>query len=258
MRGGPTWLRSLGPLVLADLRQRYAGSVLGAAWAVLGPLLEVALYALIFGILLRPAASGDGMSHALFIASGVLPWSALREALEGSASSLTANRWVRRSLVPIDLLVARQVLIAGARGGVGLALVLLVAAAVGVDLGWGAAVPFAALALQTLAAYGVGLALAPAATLHPDLRPALSSAFTVLIFASPIVYPESLVEGGLRRALEWNPFTHLLRLYRLPLPGAGAAPAAGDVLVALALATLLPLAGMTARDRLRFAARDRL
>ena len=70
-----------------------------------------------------------------------------------------------------------------------------------------------------------GRAVGGARAVHPDLRPGLASALTLATFASPIVYPETLPGGTLRALLEWNPFTHLLRLYRLPLaPAASALP----------------------------------
>ena len=80
----PTWLPSLGPLALADVRRRYAGSTLGAAWAVLAPVLEVAAYAVVFGWIL--GTRGAGMPYAVLIASGLFPWISLRESLEGCAS----------------------------------------------------------------------------------------------------------------------------------------------------------------------------
>jgi lipopolysaccharide transport system permease protein len=116
----------------------------------------------------------------------------------------------------------------------------------------------AALALQTAAVFGLGLAAAPLGTLYPDLRPALTSVMTVLVFASPIVYPEGLLSPGMQAALEWNPFTHLLRLYRAPLV-VGGAPATGlDVALAAAAAAALVAAGQALKARLRWAARDRL
>jgi len=245
--------------VAADLRQRYAGSVLGGLWSFLGPLLEVAAYAFVFGLLVRPRTDHDGLSYALFVASGVLPWSALREAVEGSASLLPANRWVRRSRVPLDLLVARHALVSASRAVVGLAVVVAVALVAGRGASaTGVLLAAVALALQTAAAYGVGLAAAPLGTLYPDLRPALASAFTVLVFASPIVYPESLLAPAVREALEWNPFTHLLRLYRAALDVAGTPVRGLDVAFSLLTPMVLVPAGILARDRLRWAARDRL
>jgi ABC-2 type transport system permease protein len=254
----PAWTRSVGPLVLADLRHRYAGSVLGGFWAAAGPLVEVAAYALVFGLLIRPRTAQDGLTYALFIASGILPWSALREGLESSAATLPDNRWIRRSLVPMELLVARQVLVASVRGACGLALVLLGALAAGQAAGaLGLLWPIAGLVLQTAAVFGLGLIVAPLATLYPDLRPALATGLTALTFASPIVYPESLLSAPLRAALEWNPFTHFLRLYRLPLgPSSGAV--AADLMVALATTVGLLTLGWAMRSRVWWAARDRL
>ncbi len=213
----PVWAPSLAPLVTADLRRRYAGSALGAAWALLAPVLEVVTYGVVFGLVLG-VAEQPGLPYAVLIASGFFPWASFREALEGNAGVLVDNRWIRRARVPMELLVARQVLAVLPRAGVGLLVV------------WGYALwtgsrasalalgtPLVALGLQVLAAYGLGLLVAPAATLVPDLRPTLASLLTLLTFASPIVYPESLAHGTWAAALAWNPFTHLLRLYRCPV-----------------------------------------
>jgi homopolymeric O-antigen transport system permease protein len=254
----PAWARSVGPLVLADLRHRYAGSVLGGLWAAVGPLVEVAAYAVVFGLVIRPRTAQDGLTYALFIASGILPWSSLREGLESSAATLPDNRWIRRSLVPMELLVVRQVLVSALRGACGLLLVLAAAFAAGQAAGaLGILWPMVGILLQTAAVFGLGLVLAPLATLYPDLRPALATGLTALTFASPIVYPESLLSGPVRAVIEWNPFTHFLRLYRVPL---AAPPYAGAADVAVALATTLGLLalGWGMRGRLWWAARDRL
>src|SRR6185503_13095622 len=47
------------------------------------------------------------------------------------------------------------------------------------------------------------------------------SSLTLLTFASPILYPETILGPAARSLLAWNPFTHLLRLYRIPLEGGG-------------------------------------
>lgn len=254
----PSWIHSVGPLALADLRHRYAGSVLGGLWAVLGPFVEVAAYVLVFTLVLRPTGKGQGLSYALFVAAGLLPWSSLREALEGSAATLADNRWFRRSRVPMQLLVARQAVAAAARGAVGIVLVLLAVVTAGPWPGVLAlSLPLAALGLQTVGAYGLGLVLAPAATIQPDLRPALASILTLLTFASPILYPEGLLPPRVVALLAWNPYTHLLRLYRAPLPGVAAVHVA-DGLVALAVTALLVAIGGAACRRLSWAARDRL
>jgi ABC-type polysaccharide/polyol phosphate export permease len=254
----PTWSRSLGPLVRADLRRRYAGSVLGSLWAVLAPLLEVAAYAVVFGWILG-AGRAPGMPYTVLIASGLFPWMWLREALEGCSTLLPDNRWVRRSRVPTELLVARLVLVSSVRALVGLVVVFAYAASSGPRPsigGW--ASPFAALVLQGLAAFGLGLLVAPVATLVPDSRPTLVSVLTLLTFASPILYPESLVQGPLHAVLLWNPFTHLLRLYRGPIEPLTGPSLLASVAVAAGAAFVFLALGVAARRRLWWRARDLL
>jgi homopolymeric O-antigen transport system permease protein len=252
----PRWSRSLGPLVLSDLRRRYAGSVLGGSWALLAPLLEVAAYAIVFGYIVG-VARGPGMPYVVLIASGLFPWIWLRETIEGCSTLLPDNRWLRRSRVPAELLVARLVAAGAVRALVGLVVVFGYAAVSGTGValhGW--LLPFLALALQAMGTFGLGLVMAPVATLVPDSRPSVSSGLTLLTFASPILYPESIVQGPLRAVLLWNPFTHLLRLYRGPIESAGYAPLSLSVAVAAAAAAVSLALGLAARDRLWSKARD--
>ena len=254
----PPWLRSLGPLVSADLHRRYAGSALGGLWAILGPALEAAAYFAIFGWILGTARAAP-MPYAVLIASGLFPWIWLRESLEGSASVLADNRWIRRSRVPSELLVARLTLAASFRALVGLAVVIgfaLISARRPGLLGWIA--PLAALVLQGVGTYGLGLLVAPLAPLLPDARPTLASLLTLLTFASPIVYPESLASGAARTLLLANPFTHLLRLYRSPVEPLGVSATLLSVGVALGTALGALALGGAVRRRLWWKARDAL
>ncbi|HET6896977.1 MAG TPA: hypothetical protein VFK70_01465 [Vicinamibacteria bacterium] len=251
-------MRSLGPLVSADLHRRYAGSRLGAFWAVLGPLLEAAAYALIFGRILGTAGAGT-MPYAVLIASGLFPWISLRESLEGSASVLGDNRWIRRARVPAELLVARLVLAASVRALVGLALVIgfaLLSARRPSLLGWIA--PLLAFVLQAIGTYGLGLLVAPVGTLLPDSRPTLGSLLTLLTFASPIVYPESLATGTARTLLLANPFTHLLRLYRSPIEPLDGHTVLVSAAVSAGAALAAVVAGRIVARRLWWKARDTL
>jgi lipopolysaccharide transport system permease protein len=254
---GRWWVRALWPLVLADLRHRYGGSPWAAFWTLLAPMVEVAAYVLLFGFLLAGRIPQTGLAFALFLAAGILPWASLREGLEGAATVLHENRWVRRSTVPFELLVARQVVSALPRSAFGLSLVYLVAWGVGTKPGAAWFWPVVALPLQTAAAYGIGLALAPLAILYSGFRPLLVSALTLLTFASPILYPEALVGERARIFLSFNPFTHLLRFYRSPLD-LEVAVSATDVAVSLVAPVACLALGSLLKARLWWPARDRL
>ena len=252
----PRWSRSLGPLVVADVRRRYAGSFLGGLWAFLSPLLEVAAYALVFGMLLG-VLPGPSMPYAVLIASGLFPWIWFREAIESCATVLADNRWMRRSRVPSELLVARVVLASSLRAIIGLVVIFLYAATDGRSAPLSAwALPLVAFVLQGFAAFGIGLATAPIATLLPDVRPALVSVLTLLTFASPVLYPESVVREPLATALLWNPFTHALRLYRSPIEPLDMSSALVSMTVGVLTVIISLTAGALAQARLRFKARD--
>jgi len=258
MQVRPTWLRSLPPLVLADLRRRYAGSALGAAWAVLGPVLEAATYALVFGWVLG-IPTDAGLPYAVLIASGLFPWISLREAIEGCATVLADNRWIRRSRVPADLLVARLVLTSAARGLIGLLVVVGYVVVSGRRPGllvW--TLPLAGMVIQVVMTFGLGRMVAPLATLAPDLRPTLVSLLTLLTFASPVLYPESLAHGWLRTLLICNPFTHLLRLYRAPAEPPTWQTAFVSMAVVSATALVALVSGEVVRRRVWWQARDTL
>jgi len=242
--------------VVADLRRRYAGSVLGGLWAVLSPLLEVAAYGMVFGWILG-AAQGPGMPYTILIASGLFPWIWFRETIEGCSTVLIDNRWVRRSRVPAELLVARILLVSSLRALVGLMVVFGYAAISAPTVPFGSwALPIIALLLQGLASFGLGLAAAPITTLFPDLRPTLVSFLTLLTFASPVLYPEAMVPENLKTALLWNPFTHALRLYRSPIEPLPWSSAFFSVAVGVATVLLSLAAGAAVQARLRFKARD--
>jgi ABC-type polysaccharide/polyol phosphate export permease len=254
----PPWIRSLGPLVLADLRRRYAGSVLGALWAILAPVLEAVVYGVVFGLILG-ASGRTGMPYAVLIASGLFPWASFREALEGCASVLPDNRWIRRSRVPMELLVARLVLVSLPRAIVAIAVVLAFAAIGGLRpslVAW--FLPFVALALQALGAYFLGVLVAPTATLFPDLKPTLISLLTLFTFASPILYPETIAHGTLATILRCNPFTHLLRLYRSPVEPLEWDAALLSLAVSLGAVLCAWAASRIARARVWWRARDAL
>jgi ABC-type polysaccharide/polyol phosphate export permease len=254
MRAAP-WLRPLPTLLLYALRQKYAGSALGAFWAVAAPLLEVLAYAFLFGGLLAAGSAPGWGRYVLFVASGLLPWAALRESLEGAAALLPGHRWIRRSRVPYELLVAREVLVAHVRAALAVVVVVAGAALVGGQVGVTWALPLVGLALQIGLALGLALLLAPLGTILPDLRPGLTSGLLLLTFASPILYAEAGVAAPVRGWLEWNPYTHLLRLFRAPLDGADAARA---LAISVAGAVVAAGLGLTLRGRLYAAARDRL
>src|SRR5690242_17115086 len=76
-------------LVWRDLKVRYKQTVVGVGWAVLQPLLYMAVLTVIFGKLAN--IPSDGAPYALFALAGLLPWIYFAGATGGAATSLVAN-----------------------------------------------------------------------------------------------------------------------------------------------------------------------
>jgi ABC-type polysaccharide/polyol phosphate export permease len=158
----------------------------------------------------------------------------------------------------MELLVARGAVVSAVRIVIAVALVLGFSSASEIFVPpLSLALPLVALALQIITTYGAGLALAPLSTLYPDLRPGLGAFLTLLMFASPIVYPESALGPRALAVVEWNPFTHLLRLYRFPLePFVDSV--SRDLAWAGGSAALFLTAGIAVKGAARWKARDAL
>jgi lipopolysaccharide transport system permease protein len=203
----------LAVLVLRDLRVRYKQSVLGAAWVVLRPLGTMAIFTAVFGFLVR--VPSDGFPYAPFVMAGLLPWLCFSSSVLAGGSSLVSSAGLigkvsfPRMIVPlaacaggfVDLLVSTAVL---------LAILPLFGIAHGVRL---LALPAL---LVPLAACTLGAAILVSA-LSVAYRDAGSLSAYVLqlwMYATPVVFPSSLVPGRWRPLLALNPMAGLVEAFR--------------------------------------------
>ena len=103
----------LGDFAWRELRARYKGSALGFAWNFFIPLLQLVVFTILFGVLLRTpsrTATGD-QPYAIFLFAGLVPWTFFASSLQGGAASVVANgAIVKRVRMPVQLLPAASVL----------------------------------------------------------------------------------------------------------------------------------------------------
>src|SRR5207245_9698982 len=104
----------LGDFAWRQLRARYKDSALGFAWNFFIPLLQLVVFTILFGILLRTpsrTATGDH-PYAIFLFAGLVPWTFFASSLQGGAASVVANgAIVKRVRMPVQLLPAASVLL---------------------------------------------------------------------------------------------------------------------------------------------------
>ena len=210
----------LSQLLRRDLSSRYAGSFGGPYWALLNPLILCLLYAFVFEAILRlsPPPGFPG-SYAEFLLAGLLPWLGCQEALLRSTTSVTDQaHLVKKMQFPVELLVASSIAAALVLEVIGLAILGAYVAA----SGRGALQPgtfLVALAFQALLLAGPSLVLASLNVFFRDLPQLLSPALTIVLWVTPILYPESQVPPSIRAWLGINPVRDLVALYRQALFG---------------------------------------
>jgi lipopolysaccharide transport system permease protein len=241
----------LKEMVARDVRARYAGSGLGVLWAFAMPILWMLLYTGVFGLVLRVPVDSGYSSFPEFLMAGLLPWMAISEGISRSASCLIDNApMVKKTVFPLETLVLSVVLAAIVNEVIALAVYGVYVALLGhLSLAWiWLVVP--ALLLQALLTFGLGCIAATLTVFVRDTAHAVGIALTVLFYATPIVYPASLVPGRLRPWIDANPFSALVDLYRRAFT-LHAAPPAGSLAGLVVASALAALAGGALFSRAR-------
>ena|SRR5437867_12282898 len=205
----------LKEMVVRDIRARYAGSGLGVVWAFLHPVLWMVLYTAVFSVVLRVPVEKGFATFAEFLMAGLLPWMAIAEGISRSASALTDNAVVvKKAVFPVETLVLSVVLAAVVNQLAAFLVFGVYVFLLGhLSLPWLLLV-VPALVLQVLLTFGIGCFAATVTAFVRDAGQAIGILLTVVFFATPIVYPASLVPEKYRPFLEANPVTHLVSWYR--------------------------------------------
>ena len=245
----------LKEMVVRDVRARYAGSGLGLLWAFALPILWMLLYTAVFSLVLKVPVESGYASFPEFLMAGLLPWMAISEGISRSASCLIDNSaMVKKTVFPLETLVLSVVLAAVVNEVIAFFVYGVYVALLG-HLRWGwLALAAPALFLQVLLTFGIGCIAATLTAFLRDTAHAVGIALTVAFYATPVVYPASLVPAGLKPLIEANPIAHLVDLYRRAFT-LHAAPEPSSVAYLTVFSLLVALLGgaLFARARPHFA-----
>lgn len=229
-------------MALRDVKVRYKQTALGVAWVVLQPLLAAAIFTVVFGRL--AGLQSDGLPYAVFVYSGVILWSYFSGALNSVAQSLVQNRdLVTKTYFPAAIAPLALTLPGLVDLGVSLVVVAVVMAVYGVA-------PSAAVFLLpvwivacVLVVLAAGLWLSALNVRYRDVRHTMTFLLQVWLFASPVVYASSLVEGAWQYVYALNPMVSVLDGFRWSLVD-GPPPTPGEVLVSAAVVVVALASGL--------------
>ncbi|MBI2809137.1 MAG: ABC transporter permease [Planctomycetes bacterium] len=235
------WL--LWRITTTELASRYAGAVLGLAWALLAPLFILSLYAATYTMILRVQVQDlSSLQYTLFIFAGLVPFLSTAEALTQGVSSVVANRTLLTNTVfPIDLAPVKAVLLSQVVMAVGMAALVLGLCVTGEVRATVVLLPIVWL-LQVFAITGVVWFLSLLNVILRDLQMFLAVLTMTLMIASPIAYGPENVPERLRFLLLVNPFAWFVMAYQKILVfGEWLTP--GDWLALVACSAVLFCAG---------------
>jgi lipopolysaccharide transport system permease protein len=203
-------------LTWRNIRVRYKQTVLGAGWAILQPLMLMLVFTIFFGWLNR--VPSDGAPYSVFVYTGLAVWQFFARAFsEGSASVANSPHLITKIYFPrlyLPLSVVLACLVDLFFGCLALAVML---AWFGIVPGWQAlSLPFLLL-LAVVTAVGASFLIAPAMAMYRDVAHLLPFLSQVWMFASPVVYPSSLVPDEWRWLYNLNPMVTVVDGFRWAL-----------------------------------------
>jgi lipopolysaccharide transport system permease protein len=218
-------------LTWRDLKVRYKQTALGAAWAVIQPVIQMVIYTLLFGGVAK--FSSEGVPYPIFNFAALLPWGLFAKALGDAGRSLVNNRnmitkvYFPRLVIPVSSVLGGLV-------DFGIAFVVFIAITAYYHFSPSAGFDFVFrpalltlplfILLALVAALGVSLWFSAMNVIYRDVGHVLPFLTQVWFFITPIVYSSTEVSEQWRLLYALNPMTGVVEGFRWALIGTQATP----------------------------------
>lgn len=237
--GGEIWRyrELLYFLVWREIKVRYKQTILGAGWAIVQPLMAMVVFTIFFGRLARMPS--DGIPYPVFSLAALVPWTYFAAAVTSGSSSMTGYQHIiskvyfPRLLVPLAAVVSPLIDFA-------VAFVILIALMAWYHVAPGASIVWlpVLMLLCCATAAAVSVWLAALNVRYRDIRYVVPFAMQLWLFATPVVYPASLVPERWRVLYGLNPMAGVIGGFRWALVG-GPSPGLMTVVSAVAVVVVL-------------------
>ena len=228
-------------MIWREIKVRYKQTMLGAAWAIIQPVLTMIVFTFLFGRIAKLPTDGN-IPYPIFSYTALLPWGLFVAALNQASRSLTSNQnmvskiYFPRLVLPlasvlsglIDFIIAFVILIG---------LMIYYHIAPSINVLW--ALPLF-LVLTIITALGVALWLSAINVQYRDVNYALPFMTQFWLFATPVAYSSNLISEKWRLVYSLNPMAGVVNGFRWALLGVGNGPDAGLwISVGISLLTLI-------------------
>jgi lipopolysaccharide transport system permease protein len=227
-------------LIWRDIKIRYKQTVLGAAWAILQPLLTMIVFTIFFGRL--AGVPSDGIPYPVFSFAALLPWQLFARALTESSNSLVGNQGLITKVYFPRLVIPMSAVLAGLVDfAISFVVLLIMMVYYGIfpNIHILTLPLFLLLAIAT--ALAVGLWLSALNVIYRDVRHTIPFLVQFWLFLTPIAYPTSLVPEQWRTLYGLNPMVGVVEGFRWAM--LGKVGGVGPVVLASALVVAVLLVG---------------
>ena len=205
-----------------NLADRYLGSVLGAIWAILNPLIMFALFTFVFAFVFKARIPGadSSLSYSIWLICGYGPWLANSEALMASSNAIISNSGLVKNMAfKTEVLPIASTLIGVVPLGVSLIFLVILQFFNGEGFSWSLVwLPFV-IFVQFLFLTALGFLLAVITTFVRDFGILLPNLLLICLFGTPIFYSIETLPTVVQNIEAFNPFYIISEAYRSVLLG---------------------------------------
>ncbi|MBW2737318.1 MAG: ABC transporter permease [Deltaproteobacteria bacterium] len=205
-------------LVWRDIKVLYAQTILGFSWAILQPLVQIAIFTIVFGKVAK--VSTEGIPYLLFSSVAIIPWTYMSQSMSHSSQSLVQGQqmlgkiYFPRLIFPVTPVLAKLVDFV-----ISFLIIVCVMLYYRVVPTWNILLFPLFIALMMCVAGGVGMWLSAMAIRFRDVRHAMPFAVRMLMYTAPIVYSASSIPEKWRFVYSMNPIVGVIEGYRACLLG---------------------------------------
>ena len=205
-------------LTWRDVKVRYKQTLLGAAWAILQPVMMMVIFTIFFGRLAKLPAGN--LPYPIFVFAGLLPWTFFASAIANSGNSVVGSErlitkiYFPRLAVPFASILAAIVDFVIAFAVLAVMIAYYKMRGAPIHLGTGLLIAPVVFASIVLTATGVGTLLAALNVAYRDFRYVIPFLVQLWMFATPTIYMQPSAETGMRLTLFINPMAGFVAAFR--------------------------------------------
>ena len=194
-----------------DIRGRYKNSILGVFWSFLNPLLQLAVYAIVFPLIMK----SDIPNYTVFVCCGLIPWTFFSTAISRTSFVMVENGniikkvYFPREILPISIVTSELV-----NFFISTIIILAFVIAYGMGFSWYIVFYPVILIVQYVLLIGISLLVSSLTVYFRDLQHFIGILLQLLFYATPIVYGMDIIPVSFQWILKLNPMSYIIDGYR--------------------------------------------